>query len=231
LIFADSRSRVETIASGLRDTGIRTFVSHSSVSVDERRQAEAAFAVEPDCVIVATSTLELGLDVGDLDRVVQVGAPPSVASFIQRMGRTGRRPGTTRNFLFLATDDEELLADLAIVLLWREGIIEPLTPPACPAHIYAQQVMALVLQESGITRPEIDACHEIADLTDHDACRKRCCLKGEKVIGLSLGTSCEYRPTPPSPERPRLTPLPAVRPGPAFLSIPSGWTSWPWLDQ
>jgi len=62
-----------------------------------------------------------------------------------------------RAFLFLATDDEELLADLAIVLLWREGIIEPLTPPACPAHIYAQQVMALVLQESGITRPEIDA--------------------------------------------------------------------------
>lgn len=164
LIFADSRSRVEVLANGLRSAGIRTFVSHASLSVDERRQAEAAFTAEPDCAIVATSTLELGLDVGDLDHVVQVGAPPSVASFLQRMGRTGRRPGTTRNCLFLAITDEEFLADLAIVLLWREGMIEPLTPPALPAHIYAQQVMALTLQEGGITRPEIDAW--LADASD-----------------------------------------------------------------
>jgi ATP-dependent Lhr-like helicase len=157
LIFADSRSRVERLASGLRSAGIRTFVSHGSLSVDERRQAEAAFANEPDCAIVATSTLELGLDVGDLDRVVQVGAPPSVASFLQRMGRTGRRAGTTRNCLFLATDDEEFLADLAIVCLAEEGAIEPITPPALPAHIYAQQVMALTLQENGVTRSDIEA--------------------------------------------------------------------------
>ncbi len=156
LIFADSRSRVEMLASGLRAAGVRTFVSHASLSVDERRQAEAAFAAEPDCAIVATSTLELGLDVGDLDRVVQVGAPPSVASFLQRMGRTGRRPGTTRNCLFLATDDEDLLAAFAVVLLWREGAVEPVIPPTLPAHIYAQQLMALVLQEGGITRPGLD---------------------------------------------------------------------------
>ena len=157
LIFADSRSRVEVIAGGLRAAGVRTFVSHASLSVDERRQAEAAFATEPDCAIVATSTLELGLDVGDLDRVVQIGAPPSVASFLQRMGRTGRRSGTTRNCLFLTTNDEELLAVLAITSLWREGIIEPVMAPALPAHIYAQQVMALALQEGGITRPDLDA--------------------------------------------------------------------------
>ena len=156
LVFADSRSRVEEIAGGLRAAGVRTFVSHGSLSVDERHQAEAAFAEEPDCVIVATSTLELGLDVGDLDRVVQVGAPPSVASFMQRMGRTGRRAGTTRNCLFLATDDEELLAALAIATLWREGFVERVIPPALPAHIYAQQVMALALQEGGITRPDLE---------------------------------------------------------------------------
>jgi ATP-dependent Lhr-like helicase len=157
LIFADSRSRVEVIAAGLRGAGVRIFVSHASLSVDERRRAESAFVEEPDCAIVATSTLELGLDVGDLDRVVQVGAPPSVASFLQRMGRTGRRPGTTRNCLFLATDDEELLAALAITSLWREGAIEPIVPPALPAHIYAQQVMALTLQEGGVTRPDLAA--------------------------------------------------------------------------
>ena len=53
-----------------------TFLSHASLSLDERRRAEAAFAEARDCVIVATSTLELGIDVGDLDRVVQINAPP-----------------------------------------------------------------------------------------------------------------------------------------------------------
>jgi ATP-dependent helicase Lhr and Lhr-like helicase len=155
LVFADSRTRVEEIAAGLRDAGARTFVSHASLSLDERRQAESAFAEEPDCVIVATSTLELGLDVGDLDRVIQVGAPPSVASFLQRMGRTGRRSGATRNCLFLATDDEELLVSLALTTLWREGKIDPVVPPAKPAHLFAQQVMALSLQLGGIPRPDI----------------------------------------------------------------------------
>lgn len=156
LVFADSRSRVEELAGGLREAGIRTFVSHASLSVDERRQAETAFVAEPDCVIVATSTLELGLDVGDLDRVIQVGAPPTVASFLQRMGRTGRRAGALRNLLFLATSDAELLASLAIVSLWRTGSVEAVEAPALPAHIYAQQVMALILQRGGVTRHDLD---------------------------------------------------------------------------
>jgi ATP-dependent Lhr-like helicase len=157
LVFADSRTRVEEVAAGLRAAGIRTFVSHASLSLDERRRAEAAFAVEPDCVIVATSSLELGLDVGDLDRVIQVGAPPGVASFVQRMGRTGRRDGTRRNCLFLATDDEELLICAALATLWREGKVEPVVAPPLPAHLFAQQTMALSLQLGGIPRTDIAA--------------------------------------------------------------------------
>jgi len=157
LVFADSRTRVEEIAAGLREAGVRTFVSHASLSLDERRRAESAFSGEPDCVIVATSTLELGLDVGDLDRVIQVGSPPGVASFLQRMGRTGRRGGTTRNCLFLATDDEELLVCLALATLCREGKVERVVPTPQPAHLFAQQAMALSLQLSGVPRPEIDA--------------------------------------------------------------------------
>jgi ATP-dependent helicase Lhr and Lhr-like helicase len=155
LVFADSRARVEEVAAGLRAAGVRTFVSHASLSLDERRRAEAAFAEEPDCVIVATSTLELGLDVGDLDRVIQVDSPPGVSSFLQRMGRTGRRNGTTRNCLFLATDDEELLVCLALTTLWREGKIESVVPPPQPAHLFAQQIMALALQLGGIPRPDV----------------------------------------------------------------------------
>jgi ATP-dependent Lhr-like helicase len=101
--------------------------------------------------------LELGVDVGDLDRVVQIGAPASVRSFLQRMGRTGRRISTQRTCLFLASDDEELLVALAIASLWRDGVVDPVTPPARPAHIYAQQVMALALQLGGVARPDLDA--------------------------------------------------------------------------
>ena len=93
---------------------------------------KSAFAAEPDCVIVATSTLELGIDVGDLDRVVQVGAPPSVASFLQRMGRSGRRTGSVRNFLFLATNQSELLLALGISRLWQDGFVERVEPLRSP---------------------------------------------------------------------------------------------------
>ena len=86
LIFCDSRSQVESLAGELRQLGVQTFVSHSSLSVDERRRAEAAFSEARNCVIVATSTLELGIDVGDLDRVIQIDAPPTVAAFYAAIG-------------------------------------------------------------------------------------------------------------------------------------------------
>src|SRR5262249_32368886 len=108
LVFCESRKRVEELGHLLRSAGVTTFLSHASLSTDERRQAEAAFAQARDCVIVSTSTLELGIDVGDLDRVIQIDAPRTVASFLQRSGRTGRRSGTDRNCLFLATDRQSL---------------------------------------------------------------------------------------------------------------------------
>jgi ATP-dependent Lhr-like helicase len=147
LVFADSRRTVESLALALRQRGTETFVSHSSLSVDERRRAETAFAEARDCVIVSTSTLELGIDVGDLDRVLQIGAPRTVASFLQRLGRTGRRPGTARSMLFLATDDDELLRAAALLRLFSQGFVEPVLPPAHPRHLIAQQLLALCLQE------------------------------------------------------------------------------------
>ena len=102
------------MASFLRGQGVETFVSHSSLSRDERLRAEQAFQEARDCVIVATSTLELGIDVGDLDRVIQIDAPTKVASFLQRLGRTGRRSGTTRNCLFLASNPHSLVRAAAI---------------------------------------------------------------------------------------------------------------------
>jgi ATP-dependent Lhr-like helicase len=152
LVFCDSRSRVEKLANRLRDAGVETHVSHSSLSLDERHRAETAFAQSSNCVIVSTSTLELGIDVGDLDRVIQIDSPTTTSSFLQRLGRTGRRSNNSRNCLFLATHRESLLRAIAIVKLWQQGFVEPVEPPPAPYHVFAQQILALSLQERGLGR-------------------------------------------------------------------------------
>lgn len=154
LVFCDSRSRVEELSLQLRELGVATFVSHSSLSLEERRAAETAFSEGNDCVIVATSTLELGIDVGDLDRIIQIDAPGSVASFLQRIGRAGRRTGTARNCLFLTTKEESFLQCMGLMHLWANNFVEPVEPPPLPFHIFAQQIMALALQEGGIGRSD-----------------------------------------------------------------------------
>jgi ATP-dependent Lhr-like helicase len=147
LVFCEARETVEKLGELLRSRGVTTFLSHASLATDERRRAEQAFTEARDCVIVSTSTLELGIDVGDLDRVIQIDSPSTVASFLQRLGRTGRRAGTVRNCLFLATGTSALVRAAALLRLWGQGWIEPVAAPPEPRHIVAQQLLALCLQE------------------------------------------------------------------------------------
>jgi ATP-dependent Lhr-like helicase len=173
LVFVDSRSRAEELGSELRQLEVKTLVTRSSLSKDQRTRAESAFASESDCVIVATSALELGIDVGDLDRVVQIDAPTRVASVLQRMGRTGRRSDAVSNCLFLATNRQALLRAAGLIELWMTGFVEPIAPPPRPYHIFAQQIMALALQLGGLERLAwrkwIDLVPAFAALSDADA--------------------------------------------------------------
>ncbi|GAA4260835.1 DEAD/DEAH box helicase [Dietzia aurantiaca] len=152
LVFVDSRRQAEELASMLGQASVDVYLSHSSLSAEERRRSEQAFAEARDCVIVATSTLELGIDVGDLDRMIQIGAPNTVSSFLQRLGRTGRRPGTVRNCLFIATEPDHLLRTLGLLHAWGSGYVEPVVPPPVPLHLVAQQIMAALLQEGALPR-------------------------------------------------------------------------------
>lgn len=157
LVFCDSRSSAEQLSSMLRAHEIRTFLSHASLSASERRQAETAFGEEKDCVIVATSTLELGIDVGDLDKVVQIDAPSTVSSFLQRMGRTGRRSDSRRNCLFLTTNDNAFLLALGIAKRWSDAWVEAAVPPAKPWPIVAQQAMTATLERGQLATRELIA--------------------------------------------------------------------------
>ena len=201
LVFCDSRSSAEQLSSMLRAKEMRTFVSHASLSVSERRQAEAAFTEEKDCVIVATSTLELGIDVGDLDRVIQIDSPSSVSSFLQRMGRTGRRAGALRNCLFLTTNDDAFMLALGVTKKWSEAWVEAAVPPAEPWPILAQQALVLVLECSEVPTMEVVqllqgsfpelATDDIATLVEH-LVEKQFLDRSEGVVRIGPETERVY---------------------------------------
>lgn len=155
LVFCDSRSVAERLGHALIEARVHTHLSHASLSASERRAAERAFAEETDCVIVATSTLELGIDVGGLDRVIQIDSPTTVSSFLQRMGRSGRRAGTRRNCLFLTLSESGFLQALGISRLWASAWVEPVEPPPLPWNVAAQQALLVALERGQCTEAEL----------------------------------------------------------------------------
>ena len=82
--------------------------------------------------------------------MIQVNSPLTVAAFLQRLGRSGRRAGTRRNCLFLALGEDELLLAAGLLLAWGRGFVEPVAAPPEPRHIVAQQFLALCLQEGQV---------------------------------------------------------------------------------
>jgi ATP-dependent Lhr-like helicase len=115
------------------------------------------FAHGTNACIVCTSTLELGIDVGDLDAVFQANAPSSVSSFLQRMGRTGRRAGTTANTSFFCEDPEAVLQAVALIELAREGWVERVARPERCWPVLVHQLLAMTLQFGAISA---DRCWE-----------------------------------------------------------------------
>jgi ATP-dependent Lhr-like helicase len=168
LVFVESRSKAEKVAHALTGTGVEVFIHHSSVSRADRTLAEEQFAKGHNTAIVCTSTMELGIDVGDLDQVIQVDAPASVASFLQRLGRTGRRANTRANCTFFCLSSESLLQSVALLRLAEAGWVEDVTPAAHAMHVLAHQVMALILQEGGISRyklmPWVEAAYPFSSV-------------------------------------------------------------------
>ncbi len=150
LVFVDSRRRVEELGDLLARRGVDVLVTHSSLAPAERAAAERAFEERPACVVVATSALELGLDIGELERVFQIDCPATVSSFLQRMGRTGRRPGARPNCTFLTTTPDATLQAAAMLRLDARRYVEPAAPSRRASHVLAHQLLALGIQQQGV---------------------------------------------------------------------------------
>jgi ATP-dependent Lhr-like helicase len=168
LVFVESRAKAEHVAQALGGSSVEVFIHHSSVSRADRALAEEQFARGHNTAIVCTATMELGIDVGDLDQVVQVDAPATVASFLQRLGRTGRRAGTRASCSFHCLSPESLLQSVALLRLAKSGWVEDVRPASQAMHVLAHQVMALALQEGGISRhtlfPWVEAAYPFSSV-------------------------------------------------------------------
>ena len=157
LIFPNSRGEVERLAVGLsklgrqRGSDTRYFAHHSSVSKDMRLNAEefAKSSRGKLFTICCTSTLELGMDIGSVDSIVQYNAPHSVASLAQRLGRSGRT--TRKNILhFIATDEWSLLQGLAALSFYEEGLVDRFDYIIKPYDVLAHQIISILLENTGM---------------------------------------------------------------------------------
>ncbi len=151
LFFCQSRALTEAVADGMRGADIEVFVHHGSVSKEERLAAEERFAQGTNACIVATSTLELGIDVGGLDLTFQANAPSTVSSFLQRMGRTGRRPGTVANMTFVCDEAVSVVQSTALVQLASRGWVERVRDETRAWPVMVHQILAMTQEHGGIS--------------------------------------------------------------------------------
>ncbi len=149
LIFVNSRRLAERISGALNDLAGETLVlaHHGSVAPAQRKEIEERLKSGNIKGLVATSSLELGIDMGAIDLVVQIEAPPSVASGMQRIGRAGHHVGATSNGIIFPKYRADLLACAAATRAMRDGQVEAVRYPRNPLDVLAQQVVASVAME------------------------------------------------------------------------------------
>ncbi len=165
LVFPNSRGKVEEVAVKLKRMSRKLkghenyFSHHSSVDREVREYVEffAKNNRQQSFCISCTSTLELGIDIGSVDKIVQIDATHSIASLIQRLGRSGRKEGASSNLQLYATNKWSLLQSIACWLLYQEGFIEPPQKNERPYDILVHQALSITKGRSGI---------ELKDLID-----------------------------------------------------------------
>jgi len=181
IVFATSRAETEEIAAALTKTATERgdsvrkssiLVHHGSLSNTIRADVERRLKTEENLTVCATTTMELGIDIGQMSRIVQVGAPFSVSSFVQRLGRSGRRGKPPEMAIFVHAQEQlhttlrvdpsvlnlnyELLRAIAIVELHlAENFIEPPKDKPLPFSLLFQQTLAILRSEGELIPSEL----------------------------------------------------------------------------
>ena len=146
LVFVNTRRMAERVAHELSDRLSERAVTahHGSMSKEHRLSAEQRLKRGELKALVATASLELGIDIGDVDLVCQLGSPRSIAGFLQRVGRSGHAVGATPKGRLFPLSRDDLVECAALLDSVRRGELDRLTIPDRPLDVLAQQVVAEV---------------------------------------------------------------------------------------
>ena len=159
LVFVNARRMAERLARQLADRlgDVAVAAHHGSLSQDQRRDAERRLKEGALKVLVATASLELGIDIGSVDLVCQIGSPRSIATFLQRIGRAGHQvDGISKGRLFPLTRDD-LVECVALLDALERGELESVHPLHMPLDVLCQQIVA----EASTEAWELDALTEL----------------------------------------------------------------------
>ncbi len=149
IIFANSRRLAERLCARLNELAGEEIARahHGSVAREQRAQIEEALKAGRLPAVVATSSLELGIDMGAVDLVVQIEAPDSVASGLQRVGRAGHQVGGRSRGVIFPKFRGDLLESAIVAERMQQGAIEALRYPRNPLDVLAQQITAMVVMD------------------------------------------------------------------------------------
>jgi ATP-dependent Lhr-like helicase len=149
LVFVNTRRLAERLAHllGERLGSGRVAAHHGSLSRDRRFRLEERLRAGDLTALVATASLELGIDIGPVELVCQIGSPRSLGTFLQRVGRSGHARGATPKGRLYPTTRDELVESAALLRGVRAGRLDAIEPPVAPLDILAQQIVAAAAAE------------------------------------------------------------------------------------
>jgi len=145
LIFVNSRYSAERLKAEIEKRGTKVGVHHGSIGLEEREFSEDAFKRGLIRAVIATKTLELGIDIGDVEQVIQYRSPGQVNALIQRAGRSLHRPGEKSVCKITSTDPEDFLECLALVSLFNKGFLEEPVILEKPLDVLAKEILGYAL--------------------------------------------------------------------------------------
>ncbi|WP_018019307.1 DEAD/DEAH box helicase [Corynebacterium ciconiae] len=193
---------------------------HGSVSKDERAHTEAALKSGELRCVVATSSLELGIDMGAVDLVIQVESPPSVASGLQRVGRAGHRVGAVSRATFYPKHRSDLVDSAVVVEKMRAGFIEALSVPTNPLDVLVQQTIAATVSGDIHVDDWFDTVRRAYPYRSLDR------SVFDSVIDLASGVypSTDFAELKPRVNFDRVSGMLSARPGAQRVAVTSGGT-------
>ncbi|MCX4065019.1 DEAD/DEAH box helicase [Pseudomonas sp. S1Bt30] len=170
LIFVNTRRLAERLARHLSERLGKTAVAahHGSLAKEMRLDAEQRLKAGELQVLIATASLELGIDIGDVDLVCQIGSPGSINGFLQRVGRSGHHVGGTPKGRLFALTRDDLIECAALLDCVRRGELDTLHIPVAPLDVLAQQIIAEVSAQEWSEQALLALIHRAAPYAELD---------------------------------------------------------------